>query len=332
MSVILDEFSALIHGRKHTKSREWTNINCPACGDTRWPGRGGFYTTETGGFRYSCFNGGCPYNTKPTGWEPGNGLVGRVKELFELLGGDIKRIPSSERLPKNSKNKKRTKNDSVVTTFPDASLPPNTMMLEDVYQVDDRAERVMAYLFDRSPVFIDIDFPFMWSSKYPNYLIVPYIHYDDQIVGYMGRNIDKEDGGGRFIQRAPRDYMFNQYQLTKGTGKYVYVMESPLDAVLFDGLGTRDNRLSQRQINLLNKTSRQPVLIPDLKDGEWGPYLKAAKENNWLVSVPEWKYKDPGEAVHDLGLLNTIDMVTSSMTKNYTKLEFMIRKMVHNNA
>jgi hypothetical protein len=318
MEAIYNEFYQLVTSRPHSRANDYIKIDCPSCGDRRK--RGGLVSTPTGGFRYNCFNGGCEWN-QPTGWEPGNGLVGRVRTLFDDLGGAIGNLPLADLIPRrNDTDPQKPKQDrlEVATKFPEISMPPGTMMLEEALAVDPRAEPVFDYLMDRSPMFAEVDFPFMWSPTHPEHLLVPYLHFDNTIVGYMGRHITATKGSQRFIQRVSTNYMFNQYLLSRRTQKYVLVVESPLDAILIQGVGSRENRLTQKQINLLRVTSSQPVMIPDRKPEEAKPYLKAAEENDWFVSVPDWPYKDVGDAVKRMGLLNAITAITSSMTKNYT--------------
>lgn len=71
----------------------WHNVNCPACGDREC--KGGFRSTGSGGWRYSCFHAKCEYH-QPTGWEPGRNLGGREKRLFEMFGGDPADLPRIE--------------------------------------------------------------------------------------------------------------------------------------------------------------------------------------------------------------------------------------------
>lgn len=334
MSKILDEFSSLIQGRFRYRARGFDNINCPACNDKR--GRGGFARTDSGGFRYSCYNGGCPYNIQPTGWEPGNGLVGRTRALFELLGGSIKNIPISELRRAGNRNildgrgnvigRKTDEEMEVATSFPSVDPPRGSMLLEDAALEDDRAQAALDYLNHRSPLYIESDHPFLWSPEHPDHVILPFIHYKDQIVGYLGRHVNKSAGAGRFIQKVPPDYMFNQHLLSQGQGRYVIVTESPMEAVLLRGVGVRENRLTQKQINLLNNCGRTPILVPDQISDESKAFLATAKDNDWFVSAPDFGGKDAGVGIQKRGLLWTLEQIMSEKTKDYGKTKFRMKK------
>lgn len=325
MSKILDEFVTLFRSRPNYQARGWTNIDCPACSDNRK--RLGLLLTDSGGFRIKCFNGGCELNDTATGWEPGNGLTGRVRTVFETLGGSVRDIPLTELLTQNRNVYDRRGNVvgrdeplEVATRFPDVEMPPGTDFLDDAAERHEDARDVLDYLRERSPIYLDLDFPWMWSPRHPRYLLVPYLHHKDRIVGYMGRCIDRSDGKGRFLQRAPADFLFQQYLLPKGSGKEVFVLESPMDAIPLQGVATRTNSPTVKQVNLLKLCGREPIMIPDMVQGEANRYLSIAEENNWYVSVPDWagRLKDVGEAVQKYGLLWTIETITTAKTKNYT--------------
>lgn len=313
---ITDHYKTLIETRKNYNARGFINIDCPACGDRRR--RGGFAVTPTGGFRYFCFNGGCDYQ-HPTGWEPEGHLNARTRALYELLGGSLRDLPLSDVIGQR-RNVKRVLDTEVATRFMDIPMPDGTMFLDEA---PEEADAVRSYLEHRSPMFLECGFPFMWSDKHPKHLLVPFIHHRDKIVGYLGRHCEATDGADRFIQRCGRDFMFQQ-SLYRGPEPYLLVVESPLDAILLKGIATRSNRLSQKQINLLKRSNKKVVMVPDLKKNEAGHYITAAEENGWMVSVPDWSVKDPGEAITKYGLLAAMDMIMDNTTDNYTKAKIKI--------
>ena len=326
MNVILDQFKTLVAGRSPRSSPSgWVNQCCPACGDRRF--RGGFKWTHTGGFRYYCHNGGCEFNDQPTGWEPGNGFGGRPRRLFELLGGNVRDIPLKELMRKQRFTYDeqgnivgQEKDLEVSWKFSDQEMPKGSKLLVEAAQDDERAMAVAEYLLGRGEFYLD-EYPFMWSSLHPQHLLIPYLHYQDQIVGYLGRNIVSTSADDRFIQRSPSDFMFNQYLISQISTPYLLVVESPMDAIALRCVATRGSHLTEKQVNLLTLSGKRPVLIPDRRKGEWEGYLEVAEEHGWHVSTPSWgsNIKDPGESVRRNGRLFTVQTLMDAMTTNYVQ-------------
>ena len=324
-TAILSEFKNAVMSRPHYSARGFHNVNCPACGDRRK--RGGFAPTPTGGFRYFCYNAGCTFNEQPTGWEPGNGLVGRVATLFRLLGCSIKAIPLKERMVTNVE---RQDSVEVATKFSTRDLPGGSMpIMKALEKFGDRAAPAVEYLFSRGDFYLYPDYEnrFWWSVTIPDFVLIPFFHHD-RVVGYMGRSIRKGvDGTKRFIQSAEKEYLFDQHRI-KNMSKHVLVMESPMSAIPLGGVASRSNRLSPKQVNLLKVSDKIPVLIPDYKGEEWKPYLNVAEQEGWPIATPNWKYKDVGAAMQDMGCANALMVLMESMTVNYKMAEIVIKKNI----
>lgn len=338
MTDILDEIRLVIPANRRQSPSGWTNICCPACGDRRY--RGGFKFLPSGGFRYSCFNGGCEFNLRPTGWEPGEGFGGRPRRIFEMLGGDTRRIPmkdlmrwSNKRYSASGEIESEEKEIEVAWKFPSCKLPKDCQLLVDVAESNMSANKVMAYATKtRGLGRLVKQLPLMWSPAYPYHMIIPYQH-NSKIVGYLGRHIYRTTGR-RFIQRAPKDYTFNQHIIHQYGARYLLVVESPLDALLLDCLAIRNDRLTEKQINLLKVSGKEIVLIPDRKEGEWKGFFSAAKENNWFVSVPMWpgsyervhRASDIADCMRKHGMLLTIETIIKAATRNYRMAQAIIAK------
>lgn len=333
MTDILDEFRLAIPANRRAGPGGWINFCCPSCGDRRF--RGGVSFTPSGGWRYYCFNGGCEYNSQPTGWEPGSGFGGRARKLFELIGGDIRKIPLKERMRwsttkfgKDGSITERGKDLEIVHTFPEVELPSGCELLYDIYESNATASKVMKYVHGRMGRDFAETYPLFWTEKYPYYVIMPYFHYKEKIVGYLGRHIYHTKGPKRFIQRAPTDYLFNQHLLNTYSARYLFVVESPMDAALLGCVASRNDRLTEKQINLLKVSGKDIVMVPDCKKGESDEFIRQAKENGWFVSVPKWtgqfnpailKTTDVGRSVIKDGLLFTIELMMKATTRNYSR-------------
>ena len=342
MTDILEEFRAAIPANRRMGPGGWLNFCCPSCGDRKY--RGGVAFTPTGGWRYYCFNGGCEFNSQPAGWEPENGFGGRARKLFELIGGDVRKIPLAERMKwstaKFSSDGSITdkgKNLEVVHTFPEEELPEGCHLLLDIYESNTTASKVMQYARDRMGSSFCRTFPLYWTEKHPYYVIMPYFHYKDKIVGYLGRHIYHTKGPKRFIQRAPNDYLFNQHLLTTYSARYLFVVESPMDAALLGCVAARNDRLTEKQINLLKVSGKDIVMVPDFKAGEYSEFLRQAEANGWFVSIPDWTGKtnpdslrtnDIGNSIVKDGLLFTIQLMMRATTRNYVAANIKLAKAI----
>lgn len=340
MTDILEEFRAAIPANRRIGPGGWLNFNCPSCGDRK--NRGGVAFTPTGGWRYYCFNGGCEFNSQPAGWEPENGFGGRARKLFELIGGDVRRIPLAERMKWSTTKfsadgsiSEQGKTLEVVHTFPEVELPEGSYLLRDIYLDHTSANKVMTYAHGRMGRSFCDTFPLYWTEKHPYYVIMPYFHYKDRIVGYLGRHIYHKSGPKRFIQRAPSDYLFNQHLLTTYSARYLFVVESPMDAALLGCVAARNDRLTDKQINLLKVSGKDIVMVPDCKVGESNEFVRQAKENGWFITIPKWTGKDNpkilrttdiGRSIVKDGLLFTIQLMMKGTTQNYTAAKIKLAK------
>lgn len=325
---ILAKFKEIIPPKRKFSPTGWTNFNCPACNDSR--GRGGFNFTDSGGFRYFCFNGGCEYNINPTGWEPGEGVGGRPRRLFELLGGTITDLPLRAILKNHSttytadgKIKEAGEELEVEYRFPKKDFPEGTIGLVDAARYEQPAKKVLNHLYDRIGD-LAFQFPFVWCPDRVYYYMIPFIHYKT-VVGYLGRHIYVNKGPKRFFGSAPPNYMFNQHLISTHQSKYLFVVESPLDAISLDCVASRGSHLSQKQINLLKVSGKDIVLIPDRENEESKKFIEIAEENKWFLSIPDsndWgdrTIKDVSDSVSHSGLLYTIEVLMKSTTRNYIK-------------
>lgn len=331
MRTVTDIFEDLVLSRtvKSRGSRGYINIDCPSCGDTR--GRGGFTRTTTGGWRYKCFNGGCEFSRAATGWEPDHGVGGRPRRLFQMLGGDIRKLPVEALLkPMGTPTVGEDEEPEVARDFPEMSLPegtvPFSMIDEDSDLIEDEDFMdVVQYARGRGDeIFERVDF--MWNPNRPRYLIIPFRYYG-KIVGWAGRCID--DSGSRYIGYAPPDFTYGQDQIEFRSGRAVIAVEGVLDAAALGGsaVAFRSSSPTAKQVNLLNLSGRDVIVLPDWEREGGGSLVEVAKENDWFVSHPKWAHdvKDASESVRRYGTLYTVETVVRSAHKNYVRGDIRAR-------
>jgi hypothetical protein len=317
-NAVIEAIQRLIPANAKRTSKGWICIHCPSCGDKKL--RGGIRFTESGGFRYKCFNLGCEF--EKTGWELDNGFRGRPRRLFERMGGSISDIPIWMLKSKRTTFSDSTQELEIANDFPAITLPDGSDILWQK-PINQNMEDCQKYVLNRGTLFVE--YPFVWCPKFPRHVFYPF-EYHNKIIGWIARAID-EDNKYRHMkcQDFPRDYMLHQDQAYRNG--MVIVQEGVFDAVALHSLCTFGGSISKRQVNFLKQvqaSGRKVVLLPDQKDQEWMSYWETAKMNGFHISVPEYPHgklyriKDVGDSIRHNGLILTVEAIVAGMTNNYT--------------
>ena len=114
-------------------------------------------------------------------------------------------------------------------------------------------------------------------------------------------------------------------------------VESPMDAALLGCVAARNDRLTEKQINLLKVSGKDIVMVPDFKAGEYSEFLRQAEDNGWFIANPKWTGKDNpailkttdiGRSIVKDGLLFTIQLMMQGTTRNYTRAKVELAKAI----
>lgn len=231
---------------------------------------------------------------------------------------------------KENRDDEQVINLEVKHSFPSLELPPRSVPLLTAFDQDRRSQPVAEYLYRRGEFYFYPEYAerFWWSSYYPDHLLIPFWHYQKRIVGYLGRNIYVQSGRDRFIQKGASDYVFDQHRIKDIPGQHLLVFESPMTAMVMQGVAIRNSRPTPRQVNLLRSCQKKPIMIPDFRGEEWKPFLACAEENEFAISVPEWNYKDAGEACTHHGVLWTLQTIMNGIIYDPKIAELRIREKV----
>ena len=202
-------------------------------------------------------------------------------------------------------------NIPVFTEFSTFSMPDNWQMLWETGN-----EEVKHYLMDKTGGAIQSS-TILYDPNTPSCYIVPFIH-NEEVVGYVKRDITAKKGGGRMDGYAPPQYMAGQDRIFDSNRKYMIVVESPLDAMLLSGIGVRSNVLTKSQVKLLKMSGKTIVLVPDYNKEEAAGFIKVAQENDWYLSAPfsnDLRFKDIGDVIKDGGMLHSMQQIMLHRTK-----------------
>lgn len=182
---------------------------------------------------------------------------------------------------------------------------------------------VVSYAISRG--IYDID-NFYWSpQKYHNLnqrLIIPYF-YKQKIVGFTARLFyDTPDKSiPKYYQQCPQDFVYNLDHQQSHERKYLIVTEGVLDGWTVDGVSTL-GEIGQDKIDIINRLGKEVIVCPD-RDKKGGDLVRAAIDNNWMVSFPKWEpgIKDASKAAEKYGRLLTLKSIIDSAVSGKEKIE-----------
>ena len=326
-----------------TKSsrKGWLSKNCPCCiykgesADTRH--RLGMNLGTDSSIRLNCFNCGLRVF-----WSPGRPMTADLKLYLTASGyteEQIRDINFNLFKEKPSENSEfRLTSMNYYNTWNSIELPLGANTLQ--YHIDNHESSkefidVLEYavqrkLFDFSRLYWT---PLSW--EYKKRLIIPF-YYEDKLVGYSGRYVypDRNPKNPKYLDNRPDNYVYNLHR-QRDTRKYTIYPEGLIDAMHMDGICTFGNKLTDGQSHMINQLGKTIIFIPDY-DNAGEELLDRAIKQQWLVSLPDWKYKDISESVEARGRIVTLREILNSVTDDAfrirVKWKMILRKRTENDT
>lgn len=353
--ILIDKLNEIIIGRSRRTPSGWVSLNCPACThngeptpDTRY--RGGLKISPDGGVTFNCMR--CHYRAS---WRPGLYLSKKMQNFLSYLDVDFDEIQklTFKIWQENQLNistqeitpLKQTLYEPI--SFPEIELPKNSKpiieLLENNFDNKDFIDSVTYLIHDRGNI-ISSSYEYYWSPDKKHGLnrsiIIPF-YYEGKIVGWSARKIDKVKI--RYFSSTPNNYIFMNHNLSKSERKYIILVEGVFDSIAIDGIGALGGALNQKQINWINNSGKEIIVVPDrTKNGT--SLVDIAQHNDWYVSIPPqnnvpalneiddlniWLWhediKDCADAVKKYGRLFTIRSILENKTKDAIKIELYKR-------
>jgi len=326
MSVIDAELQVFLPPKRKQTPSGWISFNAVCCHhngekpDTRK--RGGILMNPSGGFQYHCFN--CGFKA---GWTKGKLLSKNTKMLFGWLGMPetliseltIDALREQESIP--------TVRKTVDLTLQERSLPEDSKSFDEWAKencTDPDFVNAVTYVLDRG---FNLDwYNWMWTPApgYKDRVLIPFYN-EGKIVGYTGRKI--KDGNPKYLTDGQGTYVFNIDRQTHDR-EFVLVVEGQFDAIAVDGVAIMTNEPNEAQVTRIAQLQKEVIVVPD-RDKPGAKLIKAALENNWNVSLPDWgdDVKDCAEAVRKYGRLYTLLTIVKYKETNRLKIELLKKEL-----
>lgn len=313
-------------------SRGWWPVVCEVCLDHGKKGARAAWMFEGEATAYHCFN--CDIKA---GYDPSkkftdrNGVsrtAGFSPDMVKIL--DAYHVPSDEynqilfnNLDRVNPTENRDK-PKFKTLEPDTlQFPKFFYYLADAEPDDQWAQVATFYLEDRG---IDpASYPFMLAKRIVNKdghvnkwfkrIIIP-IFKDNNLIFYQGRDLTGKALKKYESAAVPKDRILYGYDEIQSRSRApLYIVEGWFDAYDINGIAIIGNKLTNEQIEILNRCPREKVYIPD-RVGSGELAAEQAIALGWSVGTPDiGSCKDMNDAVLKYGkmyVLHSLNKNTSS--------------------
>jgi len=321
--------------KRRQGSKNWITFDACCCHhrghkrDTR--GRGNLLVLPDGKIVVNCYN--CGFKTAYFGTD----INKKFETWLNWLGVPHSRIQEAkfEILQKKINGELSESVDynfSQIDNFVEIELPEKSMpisqLINENYQSPD-FHACVEYIRSRGrAVYESYDYHWTSITKWDlnKRIIVPF-RYGGKIVGWTARYAGSTPTGvpRYYNSKLPSDYLFNNDVMYSSNRKFLIIVEGPFDAIAIDGIGVLGSQLSQTQINWLNSTNKEKIVLPD-RQRKNQDLIDCAVAENWAVSFPEWEenIKDAADAQCRYGQVYTLATIINSRT--YNKLQIDVKR------
>lgn len=154
-----------------------------------------------------------------------------------------------------------------------------------------------------------------WKGR----IVIP-LYRNKKVVFYQGRDIMDTDRLKYMSPEVSRDTVLYGYEeLTSSYEKPLYIHEGFFDAFLLkDSVAVLTNKMTEQQIEILNRCPRQKVVIPD-RQGNGRILADDAVRLGWSVSFPDIgsDAKDMNDAIKKYGRLYVLKSVVDNTLSGF---------------
>lgn len=311
---------------KGRNSKGWNVTYCEVCGDgSRVKGpRGGWLFSDEITF-YSCFNCGVEGNFSPDRQYPFSKDMRKIFDSFGIPSNEYNAIAYKNVIEGNKKGEKKVEKKK--PTYTKIEQPDFFYSLEDALPDNIYYKKAIEELKYRN---IDpSSYPFFLSNgksksgprmeaiakSMMNRLIIPFYDSRGNLIYYQGRSFDK-NAKQKYLNADVLNtgVIYGMDRLYEDTEKPLFVTEGFFDAYHLKGASLQHNYMTSQQLELLNKSPRKKVFVPD-KKSDSSKAVDQFAEMGWYVSVPDIgnSCKDIDDAIRKYGKLYTLSTVASNI-------------------
>lgn len=282
----------------HETPKGFQPCYCPVCKD--YKKRAGF-KFEDDRIIYNCFRGKC---NASCGYQVGDYVTKKFKYLMKCLQVEI----PLEAFTENNKAQSHVEDSLEEHRFKKHSYneyQDNSINLENAV-VSKSICNVRNVPYEHQHLFLQSNATqHVTIHCYFYNILIGVILYDIKYFSYQKKTNNSN------IMFLPTGEIPDEPVITEGV----------FDAVSIpNGIAILGDHISPEQAYFLK--NKNPIFLPDRGNFRMA---EQAKEYNWRISIPLWKYKDPSEANQTMGLLNTTRYVFDNIYDDPSTAEIVMR-------
>lgn len=305
-------------------SNGWHPCYCEHCGDgsrTKGP-RGGWLFTEDATF-YNCFNQGCEGSFSLERQYPLSKDMAGILESFGVPMKEYKLFQLQHKPQAGDTAKPEIRRTPILTL----DMPSHFYPLAEADDDDIIAEKARDYLASRKvdwrkyPFYLstgkakksDDEREKVIAKQLRNRLIIPAFK-GEHLIYWQARDLDGDSKRKYISADTPRsNVIYCMDRLYENAKAPLFVTEGFFDAYFLNGVAVMENKLTSQQIEILKRTPRKVVVVPDRK-GDSKKLAQDAIDAGFGVSIPNWGgEKDVNSAVLRYGRLYVVKAVMDNI-------------------
>lgn len=303
-----------VHLPSTTNTRGWYPILCRVCNDHGRKGlRAGFKFDGTA-VGYNCFNCGHSAVYDPAYTKVPSGDMLQVLQAFDIPESEWRKVAFDAFI----NNYKQIVHEYITTEPDEIQFPRFFYALKDDPN-DDWCQYSIEYLAERGINWTEYPFYCVRKDNHPDNkrwygrLIIP-IYKNNKLIFYQGRDLTDLHVKKYLNVNVPRDNVLYGYQnLLVHTDDPLYVVEGWFDAYALEGIAVFGSKLTQQQIQWLNRSHRPKVVIPD-RYGDGYMLAEQAISLDWKVAFLDINddCKDVNDSIRKNGMLYTLKTIVDN--------------------
>lgn len=297
-------------------SRGWHHTNCKVCNDHGKKGKRGGFKRDDSSVGYNCFNCGASFRCS---LDTDKGLSYNARKILLSFGiplSDINEVSflmmgdgESSRPSPSSQKKKITTPD---LTFPSGFVSVSSLPEQHPFKVaiEKHLQTKRQMSIGSYPFYVCLNEK---NEEWYGRLVIP-IYNKGKLIYYQGYDMFGVRTAKYKSVSAPSDsVLYGLERLYEQSKMPLFICEGFFDAFHLHGVAVLGKKLSDNQIEMLNRSSRVKVVVPD-KTGGGEALAKRGLREHWQCAFPSiGSCTDVNDAVVKYGKPYVIDSILNNI-------------------